>query len=55
MKRRFKAQSQGDLKAVWNVLDTKTGYFRKFGLTGEGAREVCIRLARRLNMDKRYK
>lgn len=55
MKRRFVAQSQGDIQAVWNVLDTKTNVYRKFALTGEGAREACVRLAKRLNKDKRYK
>ena len=54
MKRRFVAQSQGDLQAVWNVLDTKTKTYRKFALTGEGAKEACVALAKRLNNDRRY-
>lgn len=53
--KRFKAQSQGDLQAVWNVLDTKTNVYRKFALTGEGARKACMDLAKRLNKDRRYK
>lgn len=53
--KRFKAQSQGDLQAVWNVLDTKTNVYRKFALTGPDARQACIDLAKRLNKDKRYK
>jgi hypothetical protein len=55
MKRRFRVLHQGDLQRVWNVLDTKTNVFRKFALTGDGAREACLKLARRLNKDKRYK
>jgi len=55
MKRRFVVRSQGDLQCVWNVLDTKTNTYRKFALTGEGAREACVLLAKRLNKDKRYK
>lgn len=53
--KRFVAQSQGDLQAVWNVLDTKTHVYRKFALTGEGARAACIELAKRLNKDRRYR
>jgi len=55
MKKRFVAQSQGDLKVVWNVLDTKTSTYRKFALTGKGAREACIQLAKKLNEDKRFR
>lgn len=52
--KRFKAQSQGDLQAVWNVLDTKTNFFKLFGATGRDARTKAIKLARKLNADKRY-
>ena len=55
MNKRFVAQSQGDLKAVWNVLDTKTCIYRLFGATGKDARYKAIQLAKRLNADKRFK
>lgn len=47
--KRFQVQSQGDLRAVWNVLDTQTGTYAKFGLGGRDARSQAVKIARQLN------
>jgi hypothetical protein len=53
--KRFKAESQGSLKRIWNVLDTKTSVFKRFGIAGKDAKIVATQLAEKLNNDKRYK
>ena len=53
--KRFKAESQGNLKSIWNVLDTRTNTFVKFCLTGPDARYEVVKEAQRLNKDKRFK
>lgn len=51
--KRFIAQSQGDIRRVWNVLDTKASIFIRFGITGNHAKREALALAKRLNQDKR--
>ena len=55
MKKRFKAQSQGDIQIVWNVVDTKTSSYRAFAIVGRDARAKAVALAKKLNSDRRYK
>lgn len=54
-KKRFIAQSQGTLKIIWNVLDTKLSIYKEFCLAGKNAKQKAIKEAQRLNKDRRYK
>lgn len=52
MKKRYKAQSQGSLKVIWNVLDTKYS-IQKAQYSGDLARSSAIYHAKQLNLGKR--
>jgi len=50
---RYKAESQGDLKAVWNVIDTWTSTYKYHAITGKGAKRWAQQLARDLNKENK--
>lgn len=46
---RYKAESQGDARVIWNVIDTWNGSYVRFAISGYSARHDAIKLAKELN------
>lgn len=50
---RYKAESQGDTKRIWNVIDTWTSTYKYHAISGDGAKKWAQKLARDLNRDNK--